>query len=106
MGEDPSARSSAIATFRELHASGRFVMPNPWDAGSAVALQGLGFEALATTSADLGVRRVSVGSALARVAWGAFLRAARSLATAGSFDAFAEAASFAELNALFRGRLR
>ena len=51
--------------------------------------------------ADLGVRRVSVGSALSRVAWGAFIRAARSLAATGSFDAFADAASFAELNDLF-----
>lgn len=40
----------AIA-FRQLHASGCFVMPNPWDIGSARALQGLGFPALATTSA-------------------------------------------------------
>jgi 2-methylisocitrate lyase-like PEP mutase family enzyme len=54
--------------------------------------------------ADLGVRRISVGSALARVAWGAFLRAAQSLATTGSFDALAGAASFAELNGLFRDR--
>jgi 2-methylisocitrate lyase-like PEP mutase family enzyme len=51
--------------------------------------------------ADLGVRRVSVGSALSRVAWGAFIRAARSIQATGSFDAFAEAASFAELNDLF-----
>src|SRR5947209_1580302 len=54
--------------------------------------------------ADLGVRRISVGSALARVAWGAFIRAAQSLAQDGSFDALAGAASFAELNALFRNR--
>jgi 2-methylisocitrate lyase-like PEP mutase family enzyme len=37
--------------FRELHASGCFVIPNPWDVGSARYLQGLGFKALATTSA-------------------------------------------------------
>ena len=37
--------------FRRLHASGCFVMPNPWDAGSARVLVQLGFEALATTSA-------------------------------------------------------
>lgn len=54
--------------------------------------------------ADLGVRRVSVGSALARVAYGAFLRAARRLLAEGSFDAFADAASFAELNAVFVAR--
>ena len=52
---------------------------------------------------ELGVRRVSVGSALARAAWGGFLRAARALATSGSSDAFAEAATFAELDAVFRG---
>ena len=51
--------------------------------------------------ADLGVRRVSVGSALSRVAWGAFIRAARSIAATGSFDAFADAVPFAELNDLF-----
>jgi 2-methylisocitrate lyase-like PEP mutase family enzyme len=53
---------------------------------------------------DLGVRRISVGSALARVAWGAFIRAARSIATTGSFDSLADAAPFAELNDLFAGR--
>jgi len=36
--------------FRQLHASGCFVMPNPWDVGSAVALEQMGFKALATTS--------------------------------------------------------
>ena len=40
-----------IAAFRRLHASGCFVMPNPWDAGSARALEQMGFKALATTSA-------------------------------------------------------
>ena len=38
-------------TFRMLHASGCFVIPNPWDVGSARLLVGLGFKALATTSA-------------------------------------------------------
>jgi 2-methylisocitrate lyase-like PEP mutase family enzyme len=37
--------------FRELHEAGLFVLPNPWDAGSAKLLASLGFEALATTSA-------------------------------------------------------
>jgi len=41
-------------TFRNLHqASGIFVSPNPWDAGSARVLESLGFKALATTSAGL-----------------------------------------------------
>jgi len=51
--------------------------------------------------ADLGVRRVSVGSALALVAWGAFIRAAKSMATTGSFDAFADAATYGEINDFF-----
>ena len=51
--------------------------------------------------AALGVRRVSVGGALARSAWGGFMRAAQGLAERGVFDGFAGAASGAELNALF-----
>ncbi|MCQ4234845.1 isocitrate lyase/phosphoenolpyruvate mutase family protein [Pseudomonas stutzeri] len=51
--------------------------------------------------ADLGVRRISVGGALARAAWGGFLRAARTIAEQGRFDGFANAASGAELDALF-----
>jgi 2-methylisocitrate lyase-like PEP mutase family enzyme len=39
-----------IQTFRRLHESGCFVIPNPWDAGSAKVLEQLGFPALATTS--------------------------------------------------------
>ena len=39
------------ATFRKLHDAGCFVLPNPWDIGSARYLQGLGFKALASTSA-------------------------------------------------------
>lgn len=41
-------------TFRSLHDGGTFVMPNPWDRGSARILQDMGFCALATTSAGLG----------------------------------------------------
>ena len=51
--------------------------------------------------AALGVRRISVGSALARAAWGAFMRAARTLADDGSFAGLDGAAAFVELNALF-----
>lgn len=54
--------------------------------------------------ADLGVRRISVGAALARVAWGAFIRAARRIKETGAFDSLADAASFAELNELFLKR--
>ena len=51
----------------------------------------------------LGVRRVSVGGALARSAWGGFMRAAKVLAEQGKFDGFANAASGQELNAFFAG---
>jgi len=51
----------------------------------------------------LGVRRVSVGGALARSAWGGFMRVAQQIATDGRFDGFADAASGAELNGIFRG---
>jgi len=44
-------QTSAIEDFRALHESGCFVLPNPWDIGSAVYLEHLGFKALATTSA-------------------------------------------------------
>ena len=53
-----------------------------------------------TRLADLGVRRISVGSALARVAWGGFIRAAQQLAE-GSFAGFADAASIKELDKVF-----
>lgn len=51
--------------------------------------------------AGLGVRRISVGSGLARAAWGAFIRAAKTLAETGSFEGLEGAASFAELNEVF-----
>jgi 2-methylisocitrate lyase-like PEP mutase family enzyme len=50
---------------------------------------------------DLGVRRISVGSALARVAWGAFMRAAESILTTGTFDALGAAAPFATFAEMF-----
>ena len=206
------------AAFHALHAQGCFVIPNPWDVGSAKFLQGLGFKALATTSsgfawshghrdggmsrdrvldhltemveatdlpinadfehgfspdaagvadsvrlavetgvaglsiedstgdaakplfdfdiavdrmraarkaidkagsdtmligfnadlnmpqiAALGVRRVSVGGALARAAWGGFMRASKLIIEQGKFDGFSDAASGSALNTVFRG---
>jgi len=52
--------------------------------------------------AALGVRRVSVGGALARSAWGGFMRAARLIAEEGRFDGVGDAASGPDLNSLFR----
>ena len=52
--------------------------------------------------ADLGVRRISVGSGLALAAWGAFLRAAKDIKTNGTFNLLANGAVFADVNKLFR----
>jgi 2-methylisocitrate lyase-like PEP mutase family enzyme len=55
-----------------------------------------------TDVAALGVRRVSVGGAFARAAWGGFMRAAKELAERGAFDALADAAPHAEINYFMR----
>ena len=54
------------ATFRDLHASGCFVIPNPWDVGSARYLQHLGFKALASTSAGFAFSRGKADNAVSR----------------------------------------
>ena len=46
----PSSQHEKAAVFRGLHEGETFVIPNPWDAGSAKVLAALGFKALATTS--------------------------------------------------------
>ena len=51
---DATARRAA---FRRLHESGCFVIPNPWDVGTALMLKHLGFQALATTSSGLSFSR-------------------------------------------------
>jgi 2-methylisocitrate lyase-like PEP mutase family enzyme len=55
-------------------------------------------------AADLGVRRVSVGGALSRAAWGGFIRAAKELAEAGTFGGFAGATPHGELQELFKNQ--
>ena len=57
MNETNSLQSAAVAKFRELHESGCFVLPNPWDVGTAMYLHHLGFKALATTSAGFAFSR-------------------------------------------------
>src|SRR5260221_6802323 len=47
----PATTADKRAIFRKLHEAGCFVLPNPWDVGSAKALQRLGFKAVASTSA-------------------------------------------------------
>src|SRR5438067_1952492 len=51
------AQSPAVTKFRALHESGCFVLPNPWDVGTAIYLEHLGFQALATTSAGFAFSR-------------------------------------------------
>lgn len=51
---------------------------------------------------ELGVRRVSVGSALARAAYGAFLKAAREIRDRGTFTFAEQAAAYADMNAMFK----
>ena len=73
------------------------VAPKPVNVLVARPMPGLTLRELTA----LGVRRISVGSGLARVAYGATLRAARAIADSGTFDALGDAATFAELNAIF-----
>lgn len=56
--------------------------------------------------AELGVRRISVGSSLARAAWTGFIRAATAIAQDGSFGGFDGSVSFAEINGFFREDLK
>ena len=52
--------------------------------------------------AELGVRRISVGSSLARAAWSGFMRAAQTISKEGSFGGFDNLVPFAEINNFFR----
>ncbi len=76
------------------------VAPKPVNVLMSAPVEGLTVARLA----GLGVRRISIGSALARTAWGAFMRAASDIAERGVFDELAGAAPFGELNDLFRER--
>ena len=85
-----------IRTPDQIRAMVRAVAPKPFNllvgSASGLTMREMG---------ELGVRRVSVGGALARVAWGGFMRAARLIAEEGKFDGLASAASGSELNSLF-----
>ena len=58
--------SDKRSSFRKLHESGCFVLPNPWDVGSALFLQGLGFKALATTSSGFAWSQGYADNAISR----------------------------------------
>jgi 2-methylisocitrate lyase-like PEP mutase family enzyme len=86
-----------IRTPEQIRAVVAAVAPKPFN-----LLVGSTSELTMPVITALGVRRVSVGGALARAAWGGFMRAARMLAEEGRFDGFADAASGRELNSFFR----
>ena len=66
-----------------------------------VLVSGFNHQLTVSELADLGVRRISVGSGLALAAWGAFLRAAREIKTHGTFNLLGNSAPSADLNELF-----
>ena len=84
----------------EIEAIVKAVSPKPVN----VLVSRFNSDLTVTRLSDLGVRRISVGSALACVAWGGFMGAARSIAETGSFQSLADAAAYAEINDLFRQR--
>lgn len=85
-----------VTTREQIVALVEAVAPKPLN-----LLVGTASELTVADIAALGVRRISVGGALARSAWGGFMRSAQLLAQQGRFDGFADAASGKELNALF-----
>ncbi|MBB1091101.1 isocitrate lyase/phosphoenolpyruvate mutase family protein [Rhodopseudomonas palustris] len=84
-----------VATEAEITTVVKAVAPKPLNV--LIVQPGMTVAALA----DLGVRRISVGGALARSAWAGFLEAAREIAQEGTFTALAKAAKGGELNKLF-----
>jgi 2-methylisocitrate lyase-like PEP mutase family enzyme len=89
--------SPGIRTREQIVAVVRAVAPKPVNLLVSAAL---GFTV--ADVAAMGVRRISVGGTLARVAFNALMRSARELAEQGRFDSFAGVVANAELNALFR----
>jgi 2-methylisocitrate lyase-like PEP mutase family enzyme len=85
-----------VTTREQIVALVEAVAPKPLN-----LLVGSASELTVADIAALGVRRISVGGALARSAWGGFMRSAQLLAQQGRFDGFADAASGKDLNALF-----
>jgi methylisocitrate lyase len=86
----PGIRSTA-----DIQAVVKAVAPKPVN-----VLVGSGFTSV-TELAAAGVRRISVGGALARAAWGGFLEAAREIASQGTFTSLDRAVPFAEIDRAF-----
>lgn len=87
-----------IKTREQIAAVVKAVAPKPVN-----LLIGFPTELTPRDAQELGVRRISVGGALARSAWGGFMRTAQQIAGEGRFDGFAQAAPGLELNKLMRG---
>jgi 2-methylisocitrate lyase-like PEP mutase family enzyme len=85
-----------IKTREQIEAVVKAVAPKPVNFLNSAA-----FGLTVADLASMGVRRVSVGGALARSAWGGFTRMAKEIAEQGSFAGFKDAASGAELNGFF-----
>jgi 2-methylisocitrate lyase-like PEP mutase family enzyme len=85
-----------IATRAQIEVVVRAVAPKPVN-----LLLGFASELTVNDVAALGVRRISVGGALARSAWGGFMRAAELIAAQGSFAGFADAAAGRDLDGFF-----
>ncbi len=71
----PAPSPKKRAAFRQLHESGCFLLPNPWDAGTARYLETAGFQALATTSSGFAWSQAHADNTLSREAVLAHLRA-------------------------------
>jgi 2-methylisocitrate lyase-like PEP mutase family enzyme len=85
-----------IKTREEIGAVVKAVHPTP--VNLLIGASGLSLK----EAAELGVRRISVGGSLARMAWAGFMRAAREMADNGTFGSLAEGHSGGELNGMFR----
>jgi len=85
----------------EIKALVEAVQPKPFN-----LLVGRNIELSVADIASLGVRRISIGAALALAAWTGFVRAAQTLKSEGSFARFADLVPYPELNDLFAGDLR
>jgi 2-methylisocitrate lyase-like PEP mutase family enzyme len=87
-----------LKTREEIGAVVRAVAPKPVNVVMGLSGPALSLDVLAT----LGVKRVSLGSSLARAAYGAFLRAAREVKQKGTFDFARDAVPYVEINAMFK----
>ena len=87
-----------LTTREDIDAVVRAVAPKPVNVVMGLSGPTLSLAVLAS----LGVKRVSLGSSLARAAYGAFLQAAREVKQRGTFDFAREAVSYAEINAMFK----